>query len=147
MVSCQSITSCLAQHVDMLWVMLDGAQERQALRGTAGTGTAESSLQQGSGWAGFLPVQYRLSKSVCFALRYKPPPPFLWSLRAARQQLLFFLPAEGPELWCTKAVTVLLMVCPCWQPLSVARGVGRGRTGTRPGYMLYSFDVLIALCV
>lgn len=70
MVSCQSITSCLAQHVDVLWVMLDGAQERQASRGAAGTGTAGSPLQQGSGWAGFLPVQYRLSKSVlCLALQ------------------------------------------------------------------------------
>lgn len=57
------------------------------------------------------------------------------------------LPAEGAELWCTEAVAVLLMLCLCWQPLSVARGMGRGRSGTCPGYMLYSFDVLIALCL
>lgn len=64
MVSCQSITSRLAQHVDMHWVMLDGSQEWQAFWGTAETRTAQHQPPQGSGWGGcFFPLQYRLSNS------------------------------------------------------------------------------------
>lgn len=90
-----------------------------------GQGTAECPLQQGSGWAGFLPVQDRLSRCDACALPCVTSHHLLFSgacalLGSSRSSL----PAQGAELRCTEAVAALPLVCLCRQPLTCGQRNG-----------------------